>query len=147
MPTREQPTIVLVEDSADDELLTMRALKLSRIRNSLVVVRDGAEAIEYLLDDSRPPPQLVLLDLNLPKLDGLDVLKRLRSEERTRLLPIVVLTSSNETTDILRSYQLGANSYIRKPVDFDQFARAIRELGLYWLVINEPPPPGAGAAL
>lgn len=136
----DQPVILLVEDNRDDELLTVRALRASRIRNRLVVARDGVEAIERLSDPLTPLPQLVLLDLKLPRVDGFEVLRRIRSEDRTRLLPVVVLTASDETSDIRRSYELGANSYIRKPVDFDQFVRAVRELGMYWLIINQPPP-------
>ncbi|HKX83291.1 MAG TPA: response regulator [Pyrinomonadaceae bacterium] len=136
--------ILLVEDNPRDEALTLRALKKSNIVNDVVVVRDGAEAIEYLFGDSqdgelRPLPQLILLDLKLPKVDGFEVLKSVRSNERTRLLPVVVFTSSSEQEDIVRSYGSGANSYVRKPVDFDQFLEATRNLGLYWLVLNEPP--------
>lgn len=136
----DHPVILLVEDNRDDELLTVRALQASRIRNRLVVARDGVEAIERLADPRTPLPQLVLLDLKLPRVDGFEVLRRIRGEDRTRLLPVVVLTASDETSDIRRSYELGANSYIRKPVDFNQFVRAVRELGMYWLIINQPPP-------
>lgn len=139
--------ILLVEDNPDDEELTRRALKKSNIVNELVVVRDGAEALDYLFGtgtyagrDLRNPPQVVLLDLKLPKMDGLEVLARLRADARTRLQPVVILTSSNEEQDILNGYSLGANSYIRKPVDFSQFIEAVRSLGLYWLLLNEPPP-------
>ena len=139
--------ILLVEDNANDELLTLRALKKSHILNPVVVVRDGAEALDFLFRrgahaerDPQMALQLVLLDLKLPKIDGLDVLKAIRDDERTRLLPVVVMTSSNEEQDILRSYSLGANSYVRKPVDFDQFVEAVRQLGLYWLVLNQGPP-------
>lgn len=135
--------ILLVEDNPDDEALTLRALRKNNIKNDVVVARDGAEALDMLLRDSHSKgrlPEVVLLDLKLPKLDGIEVLRRLRAEERTRMLPIVVLTSSREEQDLLASYRLGANSYVRKPVDFDQFTEAVRQLGLYWLVLNEPPP-------
>ncbi len=139
--------ILLVEDNPDDELLTLRALKRNHIANEVVVVRDGVEALEYLFATGvyawRDPgdlPQVVLLDLKLPKVDGLQVLKRIRSDERTRLLPVVILTSSDEERDVVESYKLGANSYVRKPVEFEQFVEAIRQLGLYWLVLNRPPP-------
>jgi len=140
--------IVLVEDNANDEELTLRAFRKSNIANRIVVVRDGAEALDYFfargLHANRlmsEVPQLVLLDLKLPKVDGLDVLRELRADDRTRLIPIVVLTSSAEEQDLLRSYGLGANSYVRKPVDFTQFVEAVRQLGLYWLVINHAAPP------
>ena len=140
-------TILLVEDNPDDEALTLRALKKNNITNEVVVARDGAEALDYLFGtgayagrDTSIQPQVTLLDLKLPKIDGLDVLKRLRADERTKLLPIVILTSSNEEQDRLRGYGLGANSYVRKPVDFDQFIEAVRQLGLYWLLLNELPP-------
>lgn len=139
--------ILLVEDNARDEMLTLRALNKSNIVNEVVVVRDGVEALEYFFGTdsqtnhvNRSMPQLVLLDLKLPKLDGLSVLKRLRAEERTRLLPIVIFTSSSEEEDMIKSYGLGANSYVRKPVDFDQFLEATRQLGLYWLILNEVAP-------
>jgi two-component system response regulator len=132
--------IALVEDNADDEALTMRALKKHSIANDIVVLRDGVEALEYLLSPDQPLPQLVLLDLNLPRINGLEVLKRLREESRTRLLPIVILTSSNEERDLIEGYRLGVNSYVRKPVDFVQFSEAVRQLGLYWLVLNQTPP-------
>jgi two-component system response regulator len=139
-------TILLVEDNPDDEILTIRALKKNNILNEVVVARDGAEALDFLFGtgqyadrDIKETPQVVLLDLKLPKLDGLEVLRRLRKDERTKLLPIVVLTSSTEEQDMIESYSLGANSYILKPVDFNQFAEAIRQLGLYWLVLNETP--------
>lgn len=131
--------ILLVEDNADDELLTLRALQKNNIKNQVVVVRDGEQALDYLFS-SQTPPAVTLLDLKLPKIDGLDVLRRLRADERTKLLPVVVLTSSREEQDLLQSYRLGANSYIRKPVDFVQFTEAVRQLGLYWLLLNEPPP-------
>lgn len=137
--------ILLVEDNPKDVLLTERAFQQSKIANDLQVVRDGAEALEYLLGPgagtpARPAPALVLLDLKLPKVDGLEVLRRIRQDERTRLLPVVILTSSNEERDVLLGYVGGANSYIRKPVDFRQFTEAVASLGLYWLVLNEPPP-------
>jgi CheY-like chemotaxis protein len=132
--------IVLVEDNPDDEALTLRALKKNNIANQVVVLRDGAEALDYLLAPDAPTPQLVLLDLKLPRIDGLEVLRRLRSEPRTALLPIVVLTSSTEERDMLESYRRHANSYIRKPVDFEQFIDAVRQLGLYWLVLNQIAP-------
>ncbi|HET6840896.1 MAG TPA: response regulator [Candidatus Angelobacter sp.] len=142
-----QKTILLVEDNADDEALTLRALKKHRLGNEIVVARDGVEALEYLFGtgayagrDLEKMPEVVLLDLKLPKLDGLDVLQRLRADERTRYLPVVILTSSNEEQDRLQSYDLGVNSYVRKPVVFDQFIDAVGQLGLYWLVLNEPPP-------
>ena len=138
--------ILLVEDNPDDEALTLRALKSSNIANEVVVTRDGVEALDYLFGtgayadrDTRVMPQVVLLDLKLPKMNGLDVLRRLRDDERTKPLPVVVLTSSDEERDIIESYGLGANSYIRKPVAFAQFTEAVRQLGLYWLVLNQPP--------
>jgi CheY-like chemotaxis protein len=145
----EKKIILLVEDNPDDELLAIRALKKNNIMNEVVVARDGAEALDYLFGtgayedrDTSVMPQVILLDLKLPKIDGLGVLKRLREDERTKLLPVVVLTSSKEDKDLNESYRLGANSYIRKPVDFIQFTEAIKQLGLYWLVLNEPPPQG-----
>ncbi|MEW6203231.1 MAG: response regulator [bacterium] len=133
--------ILLVEDNPDDVELTIRALKRSNITNEVVLARDGAEALEILLGDSPSDmPALVLLDLKLPKVDGLQALERIRADERTKLLPVVILTSSTEEQDVARGYSLGCNSYIRKPVDFDQFVKAVQELGLYWLVLNEPPP-------
>jgi two-component system, response regulator len=129
--------IVLVEDNPDDEVLTLRALERNGIANKVVVLRDGAEALEFLLGADNPLPQLVLLDLKLPRVDGLEVLERLRREPRTALLPVVILTSSNEQRDVQESYRRHANSYIRKPVDFQQFIEAVRQLGLYWLVLNE----------
>jgi two-component system response regulator len=143
--------ILLVEDNADDEELAVRALKKSNIANELIVARDGVEALDFLFGqgaymgrDTKVMPQVILLDLNLPKLDGLGVLRRLRADERTKLLPVVILTSSNEEQDRVTSYGLGANSYVRKPVDFNQFNEATRQLGLYWLVLNEPPPAQSG---
>ena len=130
----EPKTILLVEDNADDEQLTLRAMRQSEVPNIIRVARDGAEALEQL--NQGRLPDLVLLDLKLPKVSGLEVLQRMRSEERTRGLPVVVLTSSDEEKDIVESYNLGANSYIRKPVDFDEFIDAVRQLGLYWLSMN-----------
>jgi two-component system response regulator len=138
--------ILLVEDNPDDVRLTRRAFDKSNIANELVVMPDGAEAMRFLMDcadGSSPQPAVILLDLKLPKVDGLEVLKRIRADSRLRRLPVVVLTSSKEEQDILNSYDLGANSYIRKPVDFDQFANAVQQLGLYWLLLNEPPPNGS----
>jgi two-component system, response regulator len=132
--------IFLVEDNADDEALILRALKKSNIRNEILVARDGAEALDRLLDDESPLPGLILLDLKLPKVDGLEVLQRLRANERTRLLPVVILTSSDEQEDVAKSYKLGVNSYVRKPVEFGAFAETVGKLGLYWLLINEIPP-------
>jgi two-component system response regulator len=133
------PVIVLIEDNPDDEALTLRAMSKNGIANQVIVLRDGAEALDRLLAVDAPSPQLVLLDLKLPRIDGLEVLRRLRSEPSTTLLPIVILTSSNEERDLVESYRLGANSYIRKPVDFEQFTEAVRQLGLYWLVLNQFP--------
>ena len=139
--------ILLVEDNGDDEALTLRALKKNNIGNQVVVVRDGAEALDFLFcsgsyadRDPRDKPQVVLLDLKLPKVDGMEVLRRIRAEPSTRTLPVVILTSSKEEQDIVNSYTIGVNSYVRKPVDFIQFVDAIRQLGLYWLVLNEAPP-------
>jgi two-component system response regulator len=142
-----QKPILLVEDNPDDVELTLRAFKKNNILNEVMVAKDGAEALDYLFGtgvyagrDLSVMPQVILLDLQLPKVDGLEVLKRLRADERTKLLPVVILTSSREEKDLINGYKLGANSYIRKPVDFDQFAYAVRQLGLYWLVLNIPPP-------
>ena len=139
--------ILLVEDNPDDEALTLRALKTNNIQNRVVVARDGAEALDYFFGtgayagrDMSVMPTVTLLDLKLPKVDGLEVLRRLRADERTRNIPVVILTSSKEEQDLLNGYKLGANSYIRKPVDFIQFTESVRQLGLYWLVLNEPPP-------
>lgn len=135
--------ILLVEDNPDDEALTLRALKKNNIMNQVVIAHDGVEAVNYLLGPdsaNNPVPQIILLDLKLPKMNGLEVLKCLRSDERTKLLPVIILTSSREEQDLLNSYDLGANSYIRKPVDFNQFIAAVQQLGLYWLVLNEIPP-------
>lgn len=143
----DEKVILLVEDNPDDEELTLLALRRNNIKNEIIVARDGQEALDYLFGigahagrDTTVLPQLVLLDLNLPKINGIDVLTRLRADDRTRLLPIVVLTSSMEERDRLAAYNNFANSYIRKPVDFDQFTEAVRQLGLYWLVLNQPPP-------
>jgi two-component system, response regulator len=139
--------ILLVEDNPDDELLTLRALRKNDVTGEVVVARDGVEALDYLFGtgahagrDTNVMPQLILLDLNLPKIDGLEVLRRLRADERTRLLPVVILTSSREQKDMLEGYGLGANSYVRKPVNFEQFVRAVEQLKLYWLILNEAPP-------
>lgn len=132
--------IALVEDNADDEALTMRALKKHGIANQIVVLRDGVEALEFLLGREHPLPHLVLLDLNLPRVSGLEVLQRLRADARTALLPVVILTSSNEERDLVNGYRLGANSYVRKPVDFVEFSEAVHQLGLYWLVLNQAVP-------
>jgi two-component system, response regulator len=144
---RESPPVLLVEDDPDDVELTRRAFEKNRLANALEVVTDGQAALDYLFCvgpyANRTMPQLVLLDIRLPKIDGLEVLRRMRDDERTKVLPVVVLTSSTEESDIARSYRLGANSYIRKPVDFNQFIEAVRELGLYWLVLNRPPPPAS----
>ena len=143
--TRES-IILLVEDNPKDEALTLRALRRSNILNTVVVARDGVEAIDYLFAadaDGSPKalPELILLDLNLPKIDGHEVLRRIRGNARTRLLPTVILTTSVEDRDRLEGYRLGANSYVRKPVDFAEFVQAVIQLGLYWLVLNEQPPP------
>jgi two-component system response regulator len=139
--------ILLVEDNPDDETLTLRALKKNNIGNQVIVARDGAEALDFLFGtgehsgrDMNLMPQVVLLDLKLPKIDGLEVLRQVRANEGTKLLPVVILTSSDEEQDRLKGYGLGANSYVRKPVDFNQFIEAVRQLGLYWLVLNEQPP-------
>jgi CheY-like chemotaxis protein len=143
----KEKIILLVEDNPDDITLTLRALKKNSILNEVVVAKDGVEALDYLFGtgiyagrDTSVMPVVTLLDLKLPKIDGFEVLKRVRSNERTKLIPIVILTSSKEESDLINGYSLGANSYIRKPVDFEQFTEAIRELGLYWILINEPPP-------
>ena len=143
--------ILLVEDNPDDELLTLRALKQGNVVNKVVVMRDGVEALDYLFGagshesrDVSDLPQVVLLDLKLPKIDGLEVLQRVREDPRTKLLPVVILTSSKEEQDMIRGYSLGANSYIRKPVDFAQFVEAVHQLKLYWLILNEQPPGNGG---
>ena len=139
--------ILLVEDNPDDEALTLRAFRKSNVANKVLVVRDGVEALEYLFREGRyagnhdnESPAVILLDLKLPKLDGIEVLRRLRADPRTRHTPVVILTSSREERDIVNAYELRANSYIRKPVNFEQFAQAVREIGLYWLVLNESVP-------
>ena len=139
--------ILLVEDNPDDVELTLRALKKHNITNEIAIARDGAEALDWLFctgahAERKPqlPPAVVLLDLKLPKVDGLEVLKRIRADERTKLLPVVILTSSREQEDLISGYKLGANSYVQKPVDFSQFSDAVKQLGLYWLLLNEPPP-------
>jgi two-component system response regulator len=140
------PRILLVEDNPDDEMLTLRAFRKSNLKNELVTVHDGAEALDYLFGqgayagrDPKDVPHLVLLDLKLPRVDGLEVLQRIRQDDRTRLVPVVILTSSKEQEDLVRSYSLGANSYVRKPIDLNQFISAIQQLGMYWLVLNETP--------
>ena len=145
--------ILLVEDNPDDEALTIRAFAKHKIHNEIVVVRDGAEALDFLFGtgvhagrDLSVMPHVVLLDLKLPKIDGLEVLRRIRADDRTRLMPVVILTSSNEERDLIEGYSLGANSYVRKPVDFAQFVEAVRQLGLYWLVLNSRAPNGGGPA-
>jgi two-component system response regulator len=139
------PNILLVEDNPDDEALTLRAFKRSNIRNEIAVVRDGAEALAYLLPadgngEAPPSPALILLDLNLPKIGGLEVLRRMRADDRTSLIPVVVLTSSKLEEDILDSYRNGANAYVRKPVKFSDFTQAVNALGVFWLLMNEPVP-------
>ena len=150
--TSRQVEILLVEDNPDDVELTLHALRKENLANSIHVARDGEEALEFLFCNGvhagrsfEHPPKLILLDLKLPKVDGLEVLRRMRAEPSTRLLPVVILTSSKEEQDLADGYALGANSYIRKPVDFDSFIEAVRQLGLYWLVLNEPPPKGPRA--
>ncbi|HXS15631.1 MAG TPA: response regulator [Polyangiaceae bacterium] len=140
--------ILLVEDNPHDEELTLRALKKSNVVNEVVVARDGAEALDYLRATGKysdrnieDTPQVVLLDLKLPKIDGLEVLRTIREDPRIRLIPVVILTSSIEEQDVVKGYGLGANSYIRKPVDFTQFTEAVRQLGMYWLLMNQPPRP------
>ncbi|HWZ44365.1 MAG TPA: response regulator [Candidatus Saccharimonadales bacterium] len=139
-------TILLVEDNPDDEDLTLRALKKHNITNQVVVSHDGVEALDYLFGtgphagQTPPIPALILLDLKLPRIDGLEVLRRIRANERTQILPVVILTSSKEEQDLISGYRSGANSYVRKPVDFHEFLEAVRHLGVYWLVLNETPP-------
>ncbi len=142
-----QKIVLLVEDNPDDVELTRRAFRKNNLLNEVVVVHDGTEALDYLFGagayagrDTSVLPQVILLDLKLPKVDGLEVLRRIRADERTKLLPVVILTTSKEEQDLTQSYSLGANSYIRKPIDFDQFIGAVQQLGLYWLVLNEAPP-------
>jgi len=142
-----QKMIMVVEDNPDDEELTLRALRQAKIANEIVVTRDGNEALEFVFGTGQYAgrnldrmPAVILLDLKLPKLNGLEVLKRLRSDPRTKLIPVVVLTSSSEDEDMLRSYQVGANSYVRKPVEFASFANAVSQLGMYWMLLNETPP-------
>lgn len=143
----DEKAILLVDDNQDDVELTMRAFKKNNIRNPMVVARDGAEALDYLFGagryarrDTRDLPQVVLLDIKMPRMDGLQVLERIRLDDRTRLLPVVILTSSKEEQDMLKGYRLGCNSYVRKPVSFDEFLDSARQLGLYWLLLNQPPP-------
>lgn len=143
----DEKVILLVEDNSDDEALTLHALKTNNIKNRVIVARNGVEALDYLFGtgihagrDTRDQPAVVLLDLKLPKIDGLEVLRRIRADERTRVLPVVILTSSKEEQDLANGYLLGCNSYVRKPVDFDEFVAAARQLGLYWLLLNEQPP-------
>ena len=147
-----EKTILLVEDNPDDVALTLRAFQKNNVANRVVVAADGVEALEYLFATGRHAgrgageiPALILLDLKLPRVDGLEVLRRLRAYERTKLLPVVILTSSKEEQDLVNGYALGANSYVRKPVDFNQFLEAARQLGLYWLVLNEAPPVRRGS--
>ena len=142
-----QKSILLVEDNPDDEALTLRALKKNKVANSVIVARDGAEAVDFLFGtgahagrDVNDLPQIVLLDLKLPKLDGFEVLRRIRADDRTKMLPVVILTSSKEERDVVQGYRDGCNSYVRKPVNFDEFVEAARQLGLYWLLLNEGPP-------
>jgi two-component system response regulator len=146
-----EKTILLVEDNPDDVALTLRAFQKNNVANRIVVAADGAEGLDYLFGtgrhagrDTGEVPALILLDLKLPKIDGLEVLRRLRADERTKLLPVVILTSSKEEQDLVSGYALGANSYVRKPVDFNHFLEAARQLGLYWLVLNEAPPVRRG---
>lgn len=143
--------LLLVEDDPADEALTLHALEVNRVGNKVVVARDGAEALDYLFGtgayagrDADDPPQVVLLDLKLPKVDGLEVLRRIRADERTAIIPVVILTTSDEEDDVMKSYRLGANSYVRKPVEFDAFVNVVKELGLYWAVINRRPPERRG---
>jgi two-component system, response regulator len=143
----DDSVILLVEDNPDDEILTLRALRRANVGNDIVVARDGVEALDYLFGtgghagrDTRELPHVMLLDLKLPRIDGLEVLRRVRADDRTRVLPVVILTSSIEERDRIEGYRLGANSYVQKPVDFTEFVEAVRQLGLYWLLLNQPPP-------
>jgi len=145
--------LLLVEDNPTDEKLTLRAFRKSGVANEIVVVRDGAEAIDYLFAtgthagrDASVVPAVIMLDLKLPKIDGLEVLRMIRADDRTKSLPVVILTASRESEDIARGYALGANAYVRKPVDFGEFAESVKTLGLFWLLMNEPPPAGRGKA-
>jgi len=144
--TTDAAAILLVEDNPDDEELTLRGLRTTNLKNPVDVARDGQEALDYLFGKhdqaAKPVPVVVLLDLHLPRVDGFEVLKRIRAQERTHRVPVVILTSSSEDTDLINGYDLGANSYVRKPVKFEEFATAIAQLGVYWLLINAPPPPG-----
>ena len=147
----ENKTVLLVEDNLDDVELTLRALKKNNIKNDITMVNDGAEALDFLFGkgkysgrDLTNMPTVILLDLKLPKVDGLEVLRQIRANELTKLLPVVILTSSKEEQDIVNGYSLGVNSYVRKPVDFNQFAEAVNHLGLYWLLLNEGPPVKKG---
>jgi two-component system, response regulator len=147
----KKPYILLVEDNPDDVELTQRAFGKNHIANDVVVMGDGEEASRFLFDEAarngRTLPQLILLDLNLPKVTGLELLQRIRADERTRLVPTVILTSSKQEEDLLSGYRLGVNSYVRKPVDFNEFVEAVRQVGLYWLVLNEPPPAAGSAGM
>ena len=147
--TQRQIEILLVEDNPDDLELTLHTLRRENLANKIHVARDGEEALEFLFCNversGERPPKLILLDLKLPKVDGMEVLKRIKADERTRTIPVVILTSSNEERDLLKGYGLGANSYIQKPVDFEQFGDAIRQIGMFWMLINQAPPPGAFA--
>jgi two-component system, response regulator len=131
--------ILLVEDNPDDAELTIRALKKNNLTNSLLHLQDGREALDFLFDDKNVMPKLILLDLKMPKIDGIDVLRKLKADEKRRIIPTVVLTSSKEERDVVESYKLGVNAYIVKPVDFDQFVKAVTQLGLFWLILNQPP--------
>ncbi|HTV93014.1 MAG TPA: response regulator [Verrucomicrobiae bacterium] len=145
-----KPYILLIEDNADDIDLTRRAFEKNHIANDVVVMRDGAQACAFLFGEERSSdgyPALILLDLNLPKVSGLEVLQRIRATEATRMLPTVILTSSKQDEDLMQGYRLGVNSYVRKPVDFNEFVEAVRQVGLYWLVLNEPPPAAGGGGV
>ncbi len=141
MTTHDPVDVLLVEDTPEDQELTLRALEKNNLANNIVLANDGVEALEFLYGvDHGPKPRVVLLDLKLPRIDGLEVLRRIREDARTRSLPVVILTSSNEESDLIRSYELGVNSYIVKPVGFDNFVEAVAQLGFYWLLVNRPPP-------